>query len=157
MPTTPGAIRDAMLALVVAITPATHAGQKFVAYREQLPGHRTWSNANPASCLRRVSVDNDGSQAPPTVVSSDTIETSETFTVTVSYPIDSRHGVKPITSVKDLIESDRNQIQHALHVANSPAGATVIALGDEIEWTEGDPVAFGVIRYRVDYYRTRQA
>lgn len=151
MATTAGAIRDAMLALVTAITPAKHAGQKFLAHREQ-SDFRTHSEKNPGGCLRRFSIRNLNDRGAPAVTTGSVEEISETFEVVVAYPIDGRHGGKFLTGLDDVISSDINQIHHALHVANSPAGATVLRLSDDREMDEQAGIAFAVIRYRVDYY-----
>lgn len=55
MATTAAAIRDAMIAIVEALTPATHAGDRFHAHRELMP-IREWAEANPGACLRRFSI-----------------------------------------------------------------------------------------------------
>lgn len=151
MATTAGAIRDAMIALVTAITPAKHAGQKFLAHREQAD-FRTQSAASPGNCLRRFSIRNLNDRGAPPVTNTSIEEVSETFEVVVAYPIDGRHGGKFLTGLDDVISSDINQIIHVLHVANSPAGATVIRLSDERESSEAEGVVFAVIRFRVDYY-----
>ena len=149
MATTPGAIRDAMIALVAAIDPATHGHQPFRAHREQMD-FREWAEANPSSCLRRFSIMFTGDREAPLVTNGLVEEVSETVDVLVAYPNDSRHGVKPGTSVADVATSDIRQIHHALHVANSPAGATVLRLADSRDIS--GPVTFAVIRYRVDYF-----
>jgi hypothetical protein len=151
MATTAAAIRNAMLLLVKAITPATHAQQKFDLYREH-SDFRANMLEHPASCLRKVSIRNLNDRGAPAVTTGSVEEVSETFEVVVAYPMDGRHGSKFVTSVDDVISSDINQIHHVLHVANSPAGATVLRLTDDREIDEQAGVVFAVIRYRVDYY-----
>jgi hypothetical protein len=142
-----------MIALSKAVTPAIHATPRFLAIREEEGSDiRALAESNPSGCTRRYSVRSLQDRTAPTVTNSLVEEVSETFEVVVAYARDARFGTRANLAVVDVAASDQRQIHHVLHVANSPAGATVLRLGDEIEDISGAPVVFAVNRYRVDYF-----
>lgn len=152
MATTAAAIRDAMFTLVKAIVPDIHAGQRFDPFRDEMD-FRESVEKSPSSCLRRISIQFTGDREAPAVTNTRVEEVSETVEILVAYPNDARHGAYKNRGIHDVIASDIRQLHHALHVANSPAGATVIRTPDSRE-TVGSPVVavLAVVRYRVDYY-----
>jgi hypothetical protein len=153
--TTGAAIRDAMIALVEAITPSTHAGDKFIAHREVQP-LRDWAEANPGGCLRRFSIRSTGQPRPAPVSTTLVEETSDTFEIVVAYPTDGRQGEDWLLDLDDAIESDQTSIHKTIGppgYASLTATATVIH-EDPFTREDGSPVTFGVIRYRVDWYRS---
>lgn len=58
--TTPGAIRDAIIARIAGLTPAAPATPAFIAHRDEQVGLIEWSGKNPTACLRRFDVERAG-------------------------------------------------------------------------------------------------
>lgn len=153
MSTTAAAVRDAMLTLIEAVTPAIHAQTAFRRHREQAE-FRAWAEQNPGACLRRVSIDYGDRQAA--AVSTTLVEeNSWTFTVTVAYPTSSRFGSDARYDLRDTITSDLRQIYRVIGppgYASFTAPATVLDGGEDIEI--GETVSFGTLTFRVDFYRS---
>jgi len=155
MATTAGAIRSVMLTAVEALTPTSHSGDPFRAWRERMP-LMDWAPEHADQCLRRVSIRNEGSQEPAAITDTLTEETSDTFEIVVAYPTNHRFGEKALTSLDDVIEEDTTKIHATIGppgYASLAAAATVL---HQTPWSreERDGVTFAVITYRVDYYRS---
>jgi hypothetical protein len=156
MATTGAAIRDAMIALVEAITPSTHAGDKFVAHREVQP-FRDWADANPGGCLRRFSIRSTGALTPPEATNTDIEWVSTDFACVVAYPVNGRQGEDWLLDLDDVIEADLRAIEHRIgtngyaNYAQQTAGATVTTTGTARE--EGGAVVYGVLELHAGFYR----
>lgn len=162
--TTPAAIRNAAAGLIDSITPAIHAGKGFVRYRQQKPGLRAWAEAHPGECLRRFSVSFLRDVQPPAVNDTLVQEVSDTLEIVVAYPNDARHNTANGTDMdglEDVILDDLKRIEARVGPPGYATFAGLVApacvIKDQPETTEGtpdDPVWFGVLRYRVDYFRS---
>lgn len=142
-----------MITLVENVTPAIHAGTAFVRFREQFD-FRTWAEGNPQACLRRFSI-KYSSREPAAVSTTLVEENSYTFEVAIAYPVSGRFGADGLDDLEDTITSDLRKIYAVIGppgYASFTAPATVIDAGDDRE-TSG-PVMFGVMRFRVDFYRS---
>jgi hypothetical protein len=162
--TTPKTIRNTVAGLIEDITPAIHSGQDFKRYRQQKPGFRAWALANPTQCLRRFSVAFLRDVQPPAVNDTLVQEVSDTLEIVVAYPNDGRHNTanaEEMDGLEDVILSDQRLIEADVGPPGYATFAGLVApacvIKDQPETTEGepdDPVWFGVIRYRVDYWRS---
>lgn len=162
--TTPAAIRNAVAGLIDDITPAIHAGHKFLRHRRQKPGHRTWASAHPGECTRRYSVAFLHDVQPPAVNDTLVQEVSDTLEIVVSYANDARFNTPNGTDLDGLEDVILNDLRQIEAVVGPPGYATFAGLvapacviKDQPETTEGgedDPVMFGVLRYRIDYFRS---
>jgi hypothetical protein len=156
MATTAAAVRDAMLTLVEAITPAVHAQTRFERWREQVD-FRTWAEQHPDACLRRVSIAY-GNRSPAAVANTLVEENAWPFEVTIAYPTSHRFGTDGRNDLRDTITSDLRQIYRTIGppgYASLTASATVLDDGDGFEI--GDSVSFGVQRFNVQFYRSTAA
>lgn len=156
MATTPGAIRDRMVALVKLITPSVHAQQKFQHHREELT-FRPHCEANPGQSLRRFSVRHDGSTSQALVTDHTVERVEDGVIVEVAYPLDWRHGGTQMLGLDDVIAADAVKIEAAIGVPSADATlkalATVFRPG-ETERDQSGAVVFLTIRYRVEYARS---
>lgn len=161
MATTPGAIRNRMVALITAIVPALHAAQRFAQYREQSP-LADHAEQNPSACLRRFSVRSGGDTSQSLVTDHVVERVEESIVVQVTYPLDWRHnGASPggvqLLGLDDLIASDAKQIEAAIGVPSADSTlkllATIFRPG-EVERETAGPVVILTIRYRVEYARS---
>lgn len=156
--TTAAAIRAAMINLVEDIVPAIHSGTRFRAHREEMPVRAAYE-AKPAGCLRRFSVRFMGSTEPPAVNDTLVQEVRDTVEVVVAYPIDNRHGGVQLLGLDDVIADDARLIERTI---GPPGYATLAGLVAPctVMWEQpneresGQSVAFSVLRYRVDYFRS---
>jgi hypothetical protein len=156
MTTTAAAVRDAMLTLVEAITPAVHAQTRFERFREQVD-FRTWAEQHPDACLRRVSIRSTGDVTPPAVTNTDIEWVSTELECVVAYPTSGRFGANHLTELDDAISSDMQKIEHRIGTngyaayASQTAGATVTTI--EASRDDGQAVTFGVLRLACGFYR----
>ncbi len=154
MATTAAAIRDAMIALVEDITPATHAADKFHAHLEQAD-FRDWAQSNPGAALRRFSIRSLGQFEAALVSDTRVEETGDTFEIVVAYAPNGRHGTKFLTDLDDAIESDQVKIHAVIGppgYASFTAPATVMH-SESFAREDGTGVTFSVVRYSVRWYR----
>lgn len=159
MATTPSAIRNRMATLVVAITPAIHAGQKFQQVREEMP-FRDWVEQNPTA-VRRFSIRNLGDTTQALVTSTQLERVEETILFEVCYPKTWRHNVPgtgtELLGLDDVIASDAVKIEATIGVAASDATlkslATIFRVADVSREDVGASVVLS-ISYRVEYARS---
>lgn len=159
MATTPSAIRNRMAALIIAITPAAHAGQKFQQHREEMP-FRDMVEAQPRA-VRRFSIRNLGDTTQALVTSTQLERVEETMLVEVCYPKTWRHNVPgtgtELLGLDDVIAKDAVQIEAAIGVSSADSTlkglATIFRPGDVGREEVGASVVL-TIAYRVEYARS---
>ena len=105
--TTPGAIRDAFIARIAALSPSIESRTRYVSWRED-GDFRTWAIGAAASCLRRFAVEVAGDTAPPSVSSTLYERVSETMTIVIAYPDTLRQGGRK--GLDDIIVRQRRAI-----------------------------------------------
>jgi hypothetical protein len=156
---TRSAIREAMLdQLEQSLTPAIHAGQKFRRHREETPV-RDWAEQHPGECLRRVSIRFVGSTEPPAVNDTLVHEVTDTVEIVVCYPKDWRHGGDQLAGLEAVIDDDARLIEKRIGSSGystncaSTAAATCLWIQPN-ERETGEAVMFGVLRYRIDFFRS---
>lgn len=159
MATTPKAIRNRMAVLVIALTPAIHAHQKFLQHREETP-FREFVEAHP-DALRRFTIRNLGDTTQALVTSTQQEKVEETVVVEVCYPKTWRHNVPgtgtELLGLDDVIASDAVKIEAAIGVASSDSTlkglATIFRPGECSREDVGASVVLS-ISYRVEYTRS---
>ena len=112
MTSTVEAIRDRIIAVIEALTPAADSRVRFRAFRPEAgQDFQDWAEANPTAARRRFYVREVGTDQEPPV--SDTLAElrTVTFTILVAYPRTSRDGTAQPDSRDAVIDADRGQIQ----------------------------------------------
>lgn len=155
MPTTEAAIRSAMTAYIVGITPEMESRLRFVPYAEG-GVFREWAERNKSACARRVSVRFTGTTEPPTVHDNRTQEIRAVVEIVIAYPAGLKFGRNGNLDLDDVIRNDALLIDaHAGSVGYRSVSAPATVIWEQPnEQEEGTGCVFSVIRYRVDYYRT---
>lgn len=159
--TTAMTIRNTIAGLIEDISPSIHRQQKLRRHTEQL-ALRPWAEANPAACLRVFSVRFEGSTEPPAVNDTLVQEVRDTIEIVVAYPLDWRHGggqTGQLLALDDVIADDARLIERTV---GPPGYATLAGLVAPacVMWEQanardsGEFVAFSVLRYRCDYFRS---
>jgi hypothetical protein len=158
MTTTSAAIRNRMLTVIEAITPATDSSVAFRRHREEI-NFRDWADATPTGCLRRFAVRDLGDARPALVSNTDVELVRAIFEVVIAYPLSYRFGTGiNLLGVEDVIDQDRHRVEHAVGMrgyANFTA-----ATGAEAAWVEGETaretsnVRFLVIAQSMEFYRS---
>ena len=156
--TTAKTIRDTIIGLIEDRVPAIHSGQRFRAHRQEIP-FRDSAEAQPASCLRRFSVDFLGSTEPPAVNDTLVQEVRDTIEIVIAYPNDGRHGALHLHGLADVIADDARLIEKTV----GPPGYSTLAglvAPCTVMWEQPNerersgPVTFSILRYRCDYFRS---
>lgn len=155
--TTAAAIRDRIITVITALTPTSHAGDGFRAYREEhnVP-FETWATENPQ--LRRFSVRDGGGYIPPVVSNTDVVRREVEFEILVCYPATHRYGDDAALAMDDVIEEDMNQIENAVGLHGS---ANFTSPHADACWSSGtasrvvtDAVTFLSIVQRMEFARS---
>ena len=156
--TTSAAIRNRMLTVVEALTPATQSGVRFLRHREEID-FRAWADAHPEACLRRFAVRDLGDYRPALISNTDVELRRALFEVVLAYPLNYRFGSGAnLLGVEDVIDQDMHQVEHAVGLrgyANFTA-----ATGAEAAWVDGETarsssnVRFLVIAQSMEFYRS---
>lgn len=156
MATTADAIRSRMAALIAAIVPAVHAGQRFVESRYE-DEFRPHYEANPAGCLRRFAVLPSGDTTQALVTSTQLERNEETMLVEVVYNVDWRHGGRQLAGLYAAIASDAKQIDAAVGPPSSDAtlkGLATIFRTTDYSRERSGPVVFLSIPFRIEFARS---
>jgi hypothetical protein len=155
--TTGAAIRHSIESRIAALTPTSLASNRFVPHRHELP-IAEWAEANPAGCLRRVSVRESPDVTPGDVTDGRVEWVWQDFTVAVAYPKSWRAGAKQLVDLDSLVAADRLQIVKTIGtpgfatLATTTQAATVIHTGETRE--DLGPVVLGIVLLRAGYYRS---
>lgn len=111
--TTSKAIRERIVAVVEALTPAAHDDLAFDAYIDEAGADfRRWARSRPGECTRRFQVRTVSTAQPPDVANTDVAAQLVTFDVIVAYPQRWQAGAG--LDRDDTMESDRIQIERAI-------------------------------------------
>lgn len=157
--TTAAAIRNAIVARIARLVPVIEA-ERFIPSQE-LSDFRDAAERNKTGCFRRYSVRFMGAVTPPLVSNTDVERVGDDIEVVVAYPTTGRFGAKALHALDDVIASDLRQIEHEvgsngfanLNTDLAMVGAaTVLTVGQARE--DGPAVTFGVLRLRVEFYRS---
>lgn len=156
MTTTAGAIRDALIARIAALTPTIDPRARFEAWRED-DDIRAWAERAPAGCLRRFTVEAPGDTAAPIVSSTRYERVRETMAIVVCYPATLRRGSRH--KLDDLIAADLTLVNY--HAGTAGCSITAIITGAAVAVVSGTwrreseipGVVFGVIPLDVSYVR----
>lgn len=156
--TTPGAIRDALIARVAALAPALESRTRFTVWRED-GDFRQWAVGAAAACLRRFTVEVAGDTSPPEVSSTVFERVRETMAIVVAYPDTLRQGSRK--GLDDLIASDLERITYyagtngcAITPLIADVGLVVVSGTHRRERDATSGVVFGVIPIDVSYLRS---
>lgn len=160
--TTPGAIRDVLVALIAAATPDAYA-ERFRAFDEdalKADDFATWAEANPAAALRRFTVTFDHDVSIPDVCDAVTGErVRQTFRVEMAWPNKSnRYGSR--NGMADTIAMDMRKIRGTVGYAGFPLtyaqhGSLCTVLSETPDLIQrGRAVTIGTIALTVEYWRT---
>ena len=119
--TTPGAIRDVLIALIAAATPDAYA-ERFRAYDEdetKADSFVAWAEANPASALRRFSIMFEHDVTIPDVCDGVTGErVRQTFRFEIAWPNTNRNGSRK--GMADTIAMDMRKARGTIGYAGFP-------------------------------------
>jgi hypothetical protein len=158
MASTLAAIRDRCIALVEAITPTSDSRVGFLRYRNEGEGDfPEWSETNPAACLRRFQIRDDGNETPPEVSNTDVDQREATLIVRIAYPQTGRYGGDQALDRDDVIDEDWGRINGKLGIygrANFTGAYDCTPLGAERSIERGSAVDILVVTVRVSFYRT---
>lgn len=160
MASTAAAIRDRAHSLIEALTPTSDSRVPFLRYRNEGDGDfDDWVEKNPAACLRRFQVRDDGSETPPDVSNVDVDMRHITLIVRVAYPHTGRYGADQALDRDDVIDQDWGKINGKLGIyggANFPneAAYACTTLGAEREVDRGAVVDVLRITARFSFWRT---
>ena len=159
--TTPGAIRDVLIALVAAATPDAYA-ERFIAHREDATtgdDFRAWAEANPAGCLRRFSIMFDHDVTIPDVCDGVTGErVRQTFRFEIAWPLRSNR-YSNAKGLADTIAMDLRKARGTIGYAGFPLtyaqhGSLCTVLSESSDVVErGKSVAIGSFELTVEYWR----
>jgi hypothetical protein len=155
MPTTEAAIRAAMTAYIVGITPEMESRLRFVPYDEG-GVFREWAERNKAACTRRVSVRFTGTVEPPAVHDNRTQEVRTVIEIVIAYPAGLKFGRNGNLDLDDVIRNDATLVDaYAGSVGYRSVSAPATVIWEQAnEKEDGTGCVFSVIRYRVDYVRS---
>jgi PKD repeat protein len=158
MATTAALIRDRIVAVIEALTPASLANDKFRKYRNEGAADFTgWATGNgKAAAWRRFQIRDLGDDTPPEVSNTDVELRSVWYEVRVAYPQTHRAGRDGALDRDDVMAAD----QHAIETAIGMRGRANFADPYPVaSWAEGstsreisDGVDFLVIRQRMIFY-----
>ncbi len=159
--TTPESIRDRMIAVISALTPASDSGVPFRAYRnEGGADFQRWADLNPSGARRRFQVRTAGLTSAPAV--SDTLveEHQVEVTILVAYPQTGRDGNDQALDRDDTADADQFQIDRACGMLGK---ANFSSPHPDATWIEGVPgervlgevCDFVELRYVMIYKRAR--
>jgi hypothetical protein len=158
MSTTTGAvIRASIESRIAALTPTSLASDRFRIHRYELP-LALWAEANPAGCLRVVSVRESADVESADVTDGLREWVWQGYTVTVAYPKSWRAGAKQLVDLDSLVAADRLQIVKTIGtpgfatLATTTQAATVIHTGETRE--DLDATVLGIVLLRAGYYRS---
>lgn len=154
--TTPGAIRDVIIARIAGLTPPAPLTPLFVAHREEMEIVE-WGKANSSAALRRFTVDTLlDSDNPETTDAIDERVPDESMDIVMLYGANNRFGERK--SLADVIAADKAHIRHhagmegfATYATTAPA-ATVLSRGRDVVERVG-PIWIVTIPLRVSYWR----
>ena len=113
--TTIEAIRDRMIALIVAIVPTSFAHDRFRAYlNEGGADFQKWAEDNPNGVRRRFQVRDIGDDDPPPVSNMLEEERMVTFRTLIAYPQNARDGKTQALARDDSISEDQLKLERAI-------------------------------------------
>jgi hypothetical protein len=160
--TTPEAIRDRMITVIEALTPASDTGVRFRRYRnEGGADFKAWADANPNAARRRFQVRTTGRTQVPATSNTDVEEHQIEVIITLAFPKTGRDGPAQALDRDDTLDADQFQIDKAcgmLGRANFTPSSYPDATwlegvpGDRVE---GETCDFAELRYVMFYKRTR--
>ncbi len=114
MPTTFATVRDQMVALLEAVTPARLAGQKLRRHRDPQP-FPAWVEAHPEGCLRRFEIVGDLALEPSPFTDGLVEQSEQGVRVQIAYPRSpGLYGPENERDFDDLIDADFAQIDEAI-------------------------------------------
>lgn len=90
--TTPGAIRDVIIARIAGLSPSSPTSPRYIAHRDEQSNLITWASKNPTACLRRFDVERVGGPRGVVVTpgaNSEAVSGLE-MRIVVSYPASQR-------------------------------------------------------------------
>jgi hypothetical protein len=160
MTSTAAAIRDRITALISTSDPVTDPRTRFRAYRnEGKADFATDMEANPAGCLRRFQVRDDGSEEPPEVSNTDVDMRHVTYTIRIAYPQTQRYGKDGALDRDDVMDQDWGALNSLVGIYSkshyppgSPYDCTPLG-AEKMPREEGTSVDFLEVRARFSYYR----
>lgn len=151
------AIRDRVYSLIESPTPSLLATPKFLRYRnEGGADFQAWSEANPASSLRRFQVREVGDDDPPDVSNSDLEAVELKLQITVAYPQTHRYGSANAMDRDDVMNADWLKINAAIGMygrGNFSSTHDCTPLGAVKSRDTGSKVDFLVVTARYRYQR----
>lgn len=150
--TTPGAIRDIIIARIAGTPPTLPPSPRFVAHREEL-ALRDWASANPAACMRRFTVEMLGDTTDPVVSSTLLERVGETFEIVIAYPASARFANR--LGLFDVIAGDCRLVTYYAGTNGFSVTPTADAVIVSESWRreERPGVVFGVVPLAVSYQR----
>lgn len=158
--TTTASIRDRILDVIDALTPAVMTSPRFLRYRHEGAGDFVaWAEQQPAACLRRFSVRSFAAPSVPLVSNTDVEVVRVVFEVTIAYPQTHRYGAQNALDRDDVAEADRKQIENAIGLNG---GANFVSPYPPATWVDAQPavllqgqsVDFHVLRQTMEFART---
>lgn len=153
--TTPGAIRDVIIARIEALTPPTYSQNQYVPHRDDKLSLRRWALANPAASLRRFNVETPGETSPMEVTTATLEQVREEFEIVIAYANTNRFNGRQ--GLIDAISTDLRFIDYYAGTTGfsvtPTSNATIISKQYRREGDDADPVWFGVIPLEVVYWR----
>jgi hypothetical protein len=135
--TTPEAIRDRILTVIEALSPASDVRVPFRRYRNEGGANfQAWADAHSTGARRRFQVRTRGLTQVPAV--SDTLveEHQLEVTITVAYPQTGRDGPNQALDRDDTADADQFQIDRAVGMLGK---ANFTAPYPDATWIEGVP------------------
>lgn len=154
---TAAAIRDRITAILSAATPTTDPRSVFRAFRNEGAANFTeWCEANPAGCLRRFQIRDDGTEEPPEVSNTDVDLRHVTYVLRVAYPQSGRFGKDGALDRDDVIDQDWGLIERLIGIygrAQFFSSHDCTPLGATREVEIGIAAHQLVVRARFSYYR----
>lgn len=157
---TPGAIRDRVIALVTALTPTDLAGDRFRVSRDtDDAAFRASCLAAPQACLRRFQVRQQGKRGTPVVSNVDVARHPLALTIIVAYPNTHRYGAAAGRDRDDVIDEDIRRLDYVCGIygrANfsTTHDCTPLGLDDDPEVETDGAVSFLVVVARYEYVMT---
>lgn len=156
--TTPGAIRDALIARVAALAPAIEPRTRFTPWRED-DDFRRWALGAAAACTRRFAVETSGDTSAPSVSSTVYERVGESMAIVVAYHDSLRQRSRK--GLDDLIADDLERITYyagtngcAITPLIADVGLVVVSGTHRRERDPTSGVVFGVIPIDVTYLRS---
>lgn len=157
MTATIAAIRDRCHALIEALTPTSNSRAKFRRYRNDGDGSfDAWVETNPASCLRRFQIRDDGGEDPPEVSDTLTDLRHATLMVRVAYPHSQRYGADGALDRDDVMDQDWGLINGKLGIygrSNFTSTYDCTPLGATRDVERGAVADILIVTVRVSFYR----